>query len=62
MDALTRDGKKIIIHPDRCIGCGVCAVKCPKKSALLVNRGKRRKPPINTEHLYLSILAKKAGR
>ena len=62
MDALTRDGKKIIINPDRCIGCGVCAVKCPKKSALLVNRGKRRKPPINTEHLYLSILAKKAGR
>lgn len=62
MDALTRKGKKIIINPDRCIGCGVCAVKCPKKSATLVSRGKRRRPPVNTEHLYLSILAKKAGR
>ena len=62
MDALTREGKKIIINQDRCIGCGVCAVKCSTKAAQLYSRQKKRKPPINTEHLYLSILMRKSGR
>jgi len=62
MEAISREGKKISLNRDRCIGCGVCAVKCPGKSARLVSRAKKRRPPINTEHLYLSILAKKAGR
>ncbi|HOP63506.1 MAG TPA: 4Fe-4S binding protein, partial [Spirochaetota bacterium] len=62
MDALTREGKKIIVNMDRCIGCGVCAVKCPTKAAVLVPKSKKKRPPINTEHLYMSILAKKAGR
>lgn len=62
MDALTRVDKRIVIDKDRCIGCGVCAVKCPKKSAALIPRGKKKRPPMNTEILYMSILMKKAGK
>lgn len=62
MDALSREDKKIIINRDRCIGCGVCAVKCPQRSALLVRKPGRKRPPINIEHLYMSILMTKAGK
>ncbi len=62
MEALTREGKKIIINNDRCIGCGVCAVKCPTKAARLIKKPVERRPPLNTAFLYLSILMKKTGK
>lgn len=62
MDALTRDGKKIIINKDRCIGCGVCSVKCHVRAASLVHRQGKRRPPVNVELLYMSILMQKAGK
>ena len=30
-----KNGKISAVHPDLCIGCGVCAYKCPSKSMVL---------------------------
>jgi len=32
-------------NPETCIGCGVCAYKCPTKSIALEQRGKTTDPP-----------------
>jgi Fe-S-cluster-containing hydrogenase component 2 len=38
-------GKASVLEADRCIGCGVCAYKCPTGSLALVSRGAERAPP-----------------
>jgi Fe-S-cluster-containing hydrogenase component 2 len=34
-----------VLEADRCIGCGVCAYKCPTGSLALVSRGTETVPP-----------------
>ena len=63
MEALTRiDKETITLDINRCIGCGLCVTKCITGALQLVKKEKKRRPPINIEHLYLSILYRKAGR
>jgi len=46
----------------RCIGCGLCVTRCKPKAAMLVKKNNLTEPPLNTEVLYLKILAERAGR
>ena len=51
LDALARKGvvwKISVIDPDLCIGCGVCAYKCPTGSIVLVQRHEITEPPADT--------------
>lgn len=40
-----KKGKVSALNPDRCIGCGVCAYKCPTKSLVLERREVILDPP-----------------
>lgn len=62
MDAITADGENYRVDMERCIGCGLCVTKCKPGAAKLIKKDKLTVPPLNTELLYLSILAEKAGR
>ena len=62
MDAIHRDGKKIILDKGTCIGCGLCVTKCKTGGIVLKKKSKRVKPPANIELLYLRILMQKAGK
>jgi len=62
MDALVADGKIFRVDLDRCIGCGLCVTTCKPGAARLIKKDKRTVPPMNTEMLYLAILAERAGR
>ena len=42
-------GKVAMLNPDLCIGCGVCAYKCPSKSLVLQRRVTIQHPPVNRE-------------
>jgi len=63
MDAITRiDKKRVSLDLDRCIGCGLCVTTCRQSAVTLEKKSRVTKPPVNTEMLYLSILARKAGK
>lgn len=62
MEAVVGDGKTYRVDADRCIGCGLCVTKCKPGAARLVKKDKTTTPPLNTELLYLSILAERAGK
>lgn len=63
MDAVTRtDRKRVSLDLDRCIGCGLCVTRCRQSAITLKKKSRITKPPVNTEMLYLSILARKAGK
>ena len=38
-------GKVSVLTPQRCIGCGVCAYKCPSKALVLERRTETTEPP-----------------
>jgi MinD superfamily P-loop ATPase len=38
MDAIIEVNDVYSVQPERCIGCGVCAVTCPTESITLTNR------------------------
>ena len=40
-----KSGKVSAVNPDLCIGCGVCAYKCPSKSLVLEKREIIHHPP-----------------
>ena len=40
-------GKLSVVNPDICIGCGVCAYKCPTESLVLERREVVEHPPKN---------------
>ena len=40
-----KTGKLSAVHPDLCIGCGVCAYKCPSNSMVLKKREVIHHPP-----------------
>ncbi len=62
MGAILSDNGFYRVDPERCIGCGLCVTKCKPGAAKLFKKDKLTVPPLNTELLYLSILAEKAGR
>jgi len=40
-----KSGKVAVLNPELCIGCGVCAYKCPTKSLVLERREVIQHPP-----------------
>lgn len=66
MDALQMSGEKpmqrALLDLDRCIGCGLCITTCKPGALKLLKKEKVTVPPRNIEMLYLSILARKAGK
>jgi len=44
-EARNKTGKFAVLDPDLCIGCGVCAYKCPTKSLMLERREVIVDPP-----------------
>lgn len=46
-----KKGKVSVVNPDLCIGCGVCAYKCPSKSLVLERRETIQHPPENASEL-----------
>jgi len=44
-EARNKTGKVAVLDPDLCIGCGVCAYKCPTKSLTLERREVIVDPP-----------------
>ena len=44
-DLKNKTGKVSVVNPDLCIGCGVCAYKCPTKSLVLERREIIEVPP-----------------
>jgi len=44
-DAQNKTGKVAELNTERCIGCGVCAYKCPTKSLVLQRREIVYDPP-----------------
>lgn len=42
-----KTGKISVLQPELCIGCGVCAYKCPSKSLVLERRTVIYHPPLN---------------
>jgi formate hydrogenlyase subunit 6/NADH:ubiquinone oxidoreductase subunit I len=45
--ATNKKGKAAVLNPDRCIGCGVCAHKCPTESLILERREEIIDPPLD---------------
>ncbi|MRR18348.1 MAG: 4Fe-4S dicluster domain-containing protein, partial [Deltaproteobacteria bacterium] len=62
MEAMIQDDRIFRVDPDRCIGCGLCVTTCKPGAARLIKKNNRTVPPMNTEMLYLAILAERAGR
>ena len=51
-----KSGKVSVVNPDFCIGCGVCAYKCPTKSLVLERRETIEHPPkAMREHVRLVV-------
>ena len=48
MNAITVKNKKATIDYNRCIGCGVCVIKCDKQHAIVLRTRKVHKPPADT--------------
>ena len=62
MEAIASDGTAFRVNLDRCIGCGLCVTTCKPRAASLIKKDRITVPPLNTEMLYLAILAERAGR
>ncbi len=57
-DALTIDDESgtSLVEPDKCIGCGVCALTCPEETLKLYRY--ERSTPFNTSKELIKTLAK----
>ena len=42
-----KKGKVSVVNADICVGCGVCAYKCPTKSLTMTQRDVFEEPPAN---------------
>ena len=49
--ANNKSGKVAASIPDLCIGCGICAYKCPSGSLTLKSRTRAIEPPIDVNDL-----------
>jgi len=52
-----KTGKVAVLNPDICIGCGVCAYKCPTKSLVLERREVIQHPPETPREYVLRTAA-----
>ena len=43
--ATNKKGQAPTLEPELCLGCGVCAYKCPTQSLTLVRREETTRPP-----------------
>ena len=50
-------GKVSVLNPDLCIGCGVCAYKCPTQSLVLERREVIEEPPQTAREYTRLIMA-----
>ena len=62
MEAIVPEDQNFRVDLDRCIGCGLCVTQCKPEAIKLIKKDKVTVPPMNTEILYLSILAQRAGK
>lgn len=52
-----KTGKVSVVNPDLCIGCGVCAYKCPTESLVLERREVVEHPPKNAREYMMLVMA-----
>jgi Fe-S-cluster-containing hydrogenase component 2 len=52
--SLDEDAGRPIVDPEKCIGCGVCAVSCPEE-ALKLHRHERTAPFQTAMDLYGTV-------
>ena len=52
-----KKGKVSAVNPDFCIGCGVCAYKCPSKSMVLEKREVIHHPPKDVREYMKLVMA-----
>lgn len=52
-----KTGKVSVVNPDVCIGCGVCAYKCPTESLVLECRAVVEHPPKNAREYMMLVMA-----
>ena len=52
-----KTGKLSVVNPDLCIGCGVCAYKCPTESLVLERREVVEHPPKNAREYMMLVMA-----
>ena len=50
-------GKVSELNPERCIGCGVCAYKCPSQSLILVRNQAEHHPPQTGRDWVMQFMA-----
>ena len=51
-----KKGQISVVNPDLCIGCGVCAIKCPSKSLVLERLEVTYEPPKDAREMMKMIL------
>ena len=51
-----KTGKVSALNTDLCIGCGVCAYKCPTKSLVLEHREVIEAPPLNAREYTMRVI------
>jgi len=52
-----KTGKVSVVNPDLCIGCGVCAYKCPTQSLVLERREVIQGPPKDAREYTMLVMA-----
>ena len=56
-DLKNKTGKVSAVNPDLCIGCGVCAFKCPTESLVLKRREAIQPPPQDAREYATLVMA-----
>ena len=55
--ANNKTGKVAVLNREICIGCGVCAYKCPAEAIVLEEREEIREPPKDVRDFTRSFIA-----
>jgi ferredoxin len=62
-EAKNKTDKAAVLDPEKCIGCGLCAHKCPTNSLVLQRREKTQDPPLDLRDYMPRVFSEKqAGR
>jgi electron transport complex protein RnfB len=61
LELTNQTGKVAEVNLDRCIGCGVCAYKCPSRSLGLVRKPSEHPPPKTGRDWFMQFLADTGG-
>ena len=46
---------KAKVNLDKCIGCGICTIKCPTETITLIKKEEEQLPPKSSFHTYKVI-------